>query len=109
MPPRREILRRSQYQHHLDSLPVEMLEVSSVAGQQIIGVTVNRSQQDRLVLRFEPNAVREFETLWCIDRHDRLGELCEPRERFEPIDGQVPAGFFYRISRSYQLDVIECP
>ena len=44
-----EILRRPQHQHAFDALSEKMLEVFGVASQQIVGLTVNCGQKDRLI------------------------------------------------------------
>ena len=53
-----KILCRPQHQDTLNPLSVEMFEMSGVAGQQIVGLPVNRGQQDRLVLPVEPDRIR---------------------------------------------------
>ena len=48
-----KVLRGPQHQHGFDPLSVEVLEVSDVAGYQIVGLALNRGQQNWLILRLE--------------------------------------------------------
>lgn len=59
----RKILGRAQHHNTRDSLAVEMLEVPCVAGQKIVGLPMNRGRQDWLVLRIEPDALWQSESL----------------------------------------------
>jgi hypothetical protein len=48
--PKFEILRWTDHHNALHTLAVEMAETAAIAGQQEIGLTMNRSKQDRPIL-----------------------------------------------------------
>ncbi len=86
-----------------------MLEAPRIAGQKIVGLAVNRSQQDWLILRLQSDVARELETLRRVNDCNGRREQLEPRKNLAVVDGQVTPGLLNRVGRTQQLYIAKLP